>query len=355
MFRLKALPYLSFLTIPLTLLVCFTSRGWWTYLPLGYAFGFIPLLELFLKKDSTNPEKEEEQRRQSDPIYDWILYLAVPIQYTFLLFFLFSVSQPDLMPFETTGRVLGMGVLCGILGINVAHELGHRHSALEQIMAKALLLTSLYMHFFIEHNRGHHKNVSTDQDPASARYGEILYAFWIRSIIGSYISAWRIETARLKKKNQAFFSLHNEMLWYFLMQGGLVLLIGLEFGFTVAAYFVAAATFGILLLETVNYIEHYGLSRKKLKEGMERVKPGHSWNSDHVVGRRMLFELSRHSDHHFIASRKYQLLRHHPNSPQMPTGYPGMMLLAMVPPLWFAIMHQHPALKGIEKREVGNA
>jgi len=355
----KPLVYLSFLTVPLTVAICFTARGWWTYLPLIYVFGYIPLLELFLREDTRNLENGEEKLRQTDPFYDWILYLALPIQYGFLVFFLFSVGQSDLLTYEIAGRITGMGILCGILGINVAHELGHRHKGYEQNMAKALLLTSLYMHFFVEHNRGHHKNVSTDQDPASARLGESLYTFWFRSILGSYESAWRIEASQLRKKNQAFFSIHNEMLLFLFIQIAFVWVIYAGFGWPVTLYFLAAATMGFLLLETINYIEHYGLRRRTLEKGqVERVMPTHSWNSNHVVGRVMLFELSRHSDHHYMASRKYQILRHHENSPQMPTGYPGMMLLALFPPLWFAVMHRHPLLSGHKTEgslETGNA
>jgi alkane 1-monooxygenase len=135
------------------------------------------------------------------------------------------------------------------------------------------------------------------------------------------------------------------MLQFHLMQVLFVITIFFLFGWLTAVLFVTAAIQGILLLETVNYIEHYGLQRRQLAEGKwERALPEHSWNSNHVIGRVMLFELSRHSDHHYLASRKYQVLRHHDNSPQMPTGYPGMMLLALVPPLWFKVMHNRPPL-----------
>ena len=121
----------------------------------------------------------------------------------------------------------------------------------------------------------------------------------------------------------------------------LVSIIYFLFGWMITIYFLSAALIGILLLETVNYIEHYGLSRNKLNENKyERAMPQHSWNSNHIIGRLMLFELSRHSDHHYLASRKYQILRHHENVPQMPTGYPGMMILSLFPPLWFYIMHK---------------
>jgi alkane 1-monooxygenase len=201
-----------------------------------------------------------------------------------------------------------------------------------------LLLTSLYMHFYIEHNRGHHKNVSTELDPSSARKGEMLYTFWIRTVIFSYLSAWHLENQRLIDKNKSRFSLQNEMLIFQIIQLVFLAAIGAHFGFIVLLYFICAAIGGFLLLETVNYIEHYGLVRNKKNNGFERVLPIHSWNSNHPVGRMVLFELSRHSDHHFIASRKYQILRHLDESPQMPTGYPGMMLLALLPPLWFKIM-----------------
>jgi alkane 1-monooxygenase len=234
-----------------------------------------------------------------------------------------------------------MGLLCGVFGINVGHELGHRVNVFEQTLAKALLLTSLYMHFFTEHNKGHHKRVATPEDPSSARYGEMIYLFYFRTIIFSYLSAWHIANEELRKKGKHAFSIYNEMIQFHLIQALLLGLIYWNFGGLITLYFLAAAVIGILLLETVNYIEHYGLQRKATGEGKyERAMPEHSWNSDHVIGRLMLFELSRHSDHHYMASRKYQVLRHHDHSPQMPTGYPGMMLLSLVPPLWFSVMNQ---------------
>ncbi|MEQ8360599.1 MAG: alkane 1-monooxygenase [Cytophagales bacterium] len=338
--RAKALKYLSVFSIPVAVYISLTSNGWWTFITLIEAFLLIPFLELFINADDSNLSEVEEEMRSNDPIFDWMLYLVVPVQYAFLIFFLFSI-QESLLWWETAGRISAFGILCGVLGINVAHELGHRSSKFERFLSKSLLLTSLYMHFYIEHNRGHHKNVSTIEDPASSRINESLYRFWIRSIVYSYISAWKLEFERMKRKGLSKFSLQNEMLQFQFIQLFLIGLIALIFSLEVMLYFIAAATIGFLLLETVNYIEHYGLSRNKVNDKLyERVKPIHSWNSNHVIGRLMLFELSRHSDHHFKASKKYQLLRHHENSPQMPTGYPGMMLLSVFPPLWFKVMNK---------------
>ncbi len=283
----------------------------------------------------------EEELAKNDPTYDILLYGIVILQYVMLVKFLFSMTDPGLSLIDTAGRIWVMGLLCGVFGINVGHELGHRVNIFEQTLAKALLLTSLYMHFFTEHNKGHHKRVATPEDPSSARYGEMIYTFYFRTIIFSYLSAWHIANEELRKKGKSVFSLNNEMILFHLIQALLLVIIYWKFGGLITLYFTAAACIGILLLETVNYIEHYGLQRKSTGEGKyERAMPEHSWNSDHVIGRLMLFELSRHSDHHYMASRKYQVLRHHDHSPQMPTGYPGMMLLSLVPPLWFRVMNQ---------------
>jgi len=344
MHRLK---YFSILSIPITVYIAFTSEGILTFLPIIYVFGFVPLVELLIKPNSENLSEAEESFRKNDPFYDAMLYATVPIQYSFLVFFLFSIRDfQALATSDLVGRIMAMGLMCGAFGINVAHELGHRKKKYEQFLAKSLLLSSLYMHFFIEHNRGHHKNIATREDPASARFNEPVYIFWLRSVWGSYWSAWKLEVIRLKHKNLFPFTPKNEMLIYQILQIGLVVGIALFFSSMVALYFVFAAVMGFLLLETVNYIEHYGLNRNKKENGKyERVMPHHSWNSDHIVGRVLLFELSRHSDHHFIATRKYQVLRHHEDSPQMPTGYPGMMVLSLFPPLWFWVMHRQSTLK----------
>jgi alkane 1-monooxygenase len=312
-----------------------------------YAFGLIPLVELFLEGTKYNLSKDEEKIMAKDKIFDYLIYLSVPLHYGLLVMFLFSF-QRDLTWWEIVGNISILGMSCGVYGINVAHELGHRTTKHEQFMAKALLLTSQYMHFFIEHNRGHHNRVSTDEDPASSRLNEPLYIFWMRSVVMSYVSAWKLERFRLSKMGRSILSFRNEMIWYTIIQVAFIGVIAWYFGWTVMVYYLIGAIIGFLLLETVNYIEHYGLRRKRGDHGYHKVLPVHSWNSNHPLGRLILFELSRHSDHHFRANRKYQILRYHEDSPQMPTGYPGMMVLSLFPPLWFKVMN--PRVKGLQER-----
>jgi len=344
----KAFKYLLPLVIYIGAWFSFRATGILVWMPLIYGFAFIPLLELFLKANDKNFDEAEEAIAKQDRLYDYFLYLIFPLQYFVLFSFLQAMQNPETTIVNRAGHIMVMGLLCGTFGINVAHELGHRVNKAEQFLAKGLLLTSLYMHFFIEHNKGHHKNVATPKDPSSARLGEPLYAFWFRSVAGVYSGAWHIASDEMKKKGLPALHWKNEMLQFQLIQIAFCMLIGIVFSFSTLLYFLLAATMGFLLLETVNYIEHYGLSRKLMGEGKyERALPHHSWNSNHVIGRLMLFELSRHSDHHYLASRKYQVLRHHDDAPQLPTGYPGSMILATLPPLWFWVMNKR--VKAIEK------
>ncbi len=337
----KYIKYLSPLLLYSMAAVSFTHVGIWCWIIPIYSFAFIPLLELFLKVDTKNMNAAEEELAKADKMYDYLLYLVVFLQIPTLFFFLHSINQAELSIVDIIGRILSMGILCGVFGINVAHELGHRNNKFEQTLAKISLLTSLYTHFFIEHNKGHHKNVATPNDPSSARYNEWVYLFYFRTIAFTYISAWHIANEEVKKKGKAVFSIYNEMVQLQFMQLALIALIYFVFGGYIALCFLGAALTGILLLETVNYIEHYGLQRKETEQGkFERAKPEHSWNSNHPVGRMILFELSRHSDHHYLASRKYQILQHHDNAPQLPTGYPGSMLLALIPPIWCSVMNK---------------
>lgn len=348
--NIRAFKYLSPFVIYLGAFRAFTTTGWQVWLPLLYVWVIVPLIELFLKPDNSNLDKAEEELVKKDRFYDFLLYLAVPLQYATLFLFLYSMKHDTLTIYDIAGRIYVMGLCCGIFGINVAHELGHRVNVFEQSLAKMLLLTAQYMHFFVEHNKGHHKRVATVDDPSTGRFGEWIYIFYFRTIITGYLSAWKIANKEMQKGNRFVSSLRNEMVQFTILQISLVALIFFSFGWLVTVYYLAAAAIGILQLETVNYIEHYGLQRKLLVDGKyERVLPAHSWNSNHVLGRIMLFELSRHSDHHYLASRKYQILRHHDDSPQMPTGYPGMMVLSLIPPLWFYVMNRR--IKGLEMRK----
>lgn len=336
---LKALKYLTVLSLPLTVAVSFCRTDAWVFLPLLYAFGLVPLVELLVKPSAANLQDAEKELAKENPVYDVLVRLMVPLQWAFLLWFVKVIQDPSLSGMALAGRITAMGMLCGVVGINVAHELGHRQLSLDRFLAKTLLLSTLYTHFYIEHNRGHHRHVATPDDPASARQGETLYAFWFRALPGAWWNAWKLENERMKKEGRTTWSMQNEMLRLQIIQAVLIAVIAVFAGGNAAVYFVLASLMGGLLLETVNYIEHYGLLRKRNERGRyERVMPIHSWNSNHVFGRVLLFELTRHSDHHYKASKPYQLLDHMDEAPQLPTGYPGMMLLALVPPLFFSVM-----------------
>ena len=338
---MRALKYISPFTVYASAWWSLSTTGPVVWIPVVYAWIIIPVAELIIKPDPGNMDAAEEELARTNRVYDVLLYVIVLLQYAALFRFLYGISHDQLAWYDTVGRIWVMGLLCGVFGINVGHELGHRVNVFEQTLAKMLLLTSLYMHFFIEHNKGHHKRVATPEDPSSAKKGESVYAFYVRTILFSYLSAWEIANKEVRKKNRSVFSFHNEMIRFTLIQLVFVALIIIGFGWLTTFYYFIAALIGITLLETVNYIEHYGLQRRSAGDGKyERAMPEHSWNSNHVVGRLMLFELSRHSDHHYLASRKYQVLRHHDESPQMPTGYPGMMILSLVPPVWFRIMNR---------------
>lgn len=337
---MRYIKYLAGLSVPFFVALAMLLPDAWSFVGLAYAFGFIPLMEVILPPQTRNMDEAEEEVAKTDRIYDWMLYAIVPIQWTLVVLYLIGGASGEWSALEWVGKTLSLGVASAALGINVAHELGHRVKGFERAMAKSLLASTMYMHFIIEHNLGHHRHVSTDEDPASAPYGMNLYAFIPRSIIGGYLSAWRLEANRLRQKGKGFWTASNEMIRFTLIQAAILVALALLFGPMVLLGFLGASLIGIGLLETVNYVEHYGLRRDQKDSGRyERVMPHHSWNSSHPLGRLMLYELTRHSDHHHLANRPYQILRHVGDAPQMPAGYPAMVLLATVPPLWFAVMN----------------
>jgi alkane 1-monooxygenase len=334
--RFHGLLYLLVFTLALASYRAFYAEGWLTVMPILYAYGLIPILEALIPEERFKLSESEQNSAQKDPFFDWIVYLIVPVQFALLGLFLYRITQFDHTWIEYAGMTLSMGLCCGVLGINVAHELGHRVNKGEQFLGQSLLLTSLYMHFFIEHNEGHHKRVATDDDPATARLNESVYAFWFRCIAGSWFSAWDIEQKRLARKKASTWSLQNRMIRFVIVQLAFIGLITLVFGPLGGLFFIAAALVGILHLECVNYIEHYGLMRNKVSDRRyENTMPWHSWNSNKVIGRYVLFELTRHSDHHYKVHKKYQTLESLEEGKQLPMGYPAAILLSLIPPLWY--------------------
>jgi len=338
---MRAFRYAFVYVIPALAVLGLSLGGGWLWATPLLIFGLIPLAELLIGGDEVNPTDAEVADRTSDWRYKAVIYAALPVQVGVVALLIVQVAAGAYVGVELLGAVVTAGLCCGGLGINIGHELGHRPDVREQLMAKLLLGTTLYAHFFIEHNRGHHSRVATPDDPATSRRGEWLYTFWVRSVLGGLRSAWDLEATRLRRRDQRVIGWQNEMVRLMGAQILAVVAVGLAFGPLAAAAWMGAGLIGALLLETVNYLEHYGLARERDARGRyERVRPEHSWNSNATLGRLLLFELTRHSDHHAHPKRPYPVLRHFEEAPELPTGYPGMILLALVPPLFFAVMHR---------------
>jgi alkane 1-monooxygenase len=310
--------------------------GWWSSLLI--IFGVFPLIDTVLWRDRRNVPTDDEARVGSARYYRVLTYLYIPLQYASLVYACVLWARGDLGWFESLGLAVTVGIVAGI-AINTAHELGHKRPALERWLSKVALAQSAYGHFHLEHNRGHHQKVSTPDDPASSRLGESFWEFLPRTVWGSLRSAVQLEKEREARLGQRWWSPRNELLNAWVMSvvlfGGLLAV----FGWSIAPWLVVQAVVGFCLLEVVNYIEHYGLLRQQRPDGKyERCRPEHSWNASNVVSNLLLYQLQRHSDHHAFPTRRYQVLRHFDDVPQLPTGYAGMIVLATVPPVWRRVM-----------------
>ena len=336
---IKDLKYLMSYSIALTAFIGILNGGPLVYLTVVYTFVFIPILESYTKEGKNTYTDDEKKNRNLDPFFDFLLYLNIPI-----VFGIFFISLNTLLYantyFEIVGIILSSSIVMATNGINVGHELGHRKSLFSRTCSKLLYLPCQYMHFFIEHNYGHHINVATPNDPATAKYKQNLYSFWISSVTKTYLSAWKIQLKLLRVSKLSFFSFKNDMIFYTVFQTLFLIFIYFNYGLIITLYSLIMSIVSFLFLETINYVEHYGLLRKIKPNGRyERVKPHHSWNSNHTIGRIVLYELTRHSDHHFKSSKKYQVLESIQDSPQLPYGYPTSILISFFPPLWFWIMN----------------
>ena len=294
----------------------------------------IPLLDRIFGEDTSNPPDWAVEPLAKDHFYRWCTYLFLPVQLAGLIFACHVVTTQNLSWFAYLGFALTIGTVAGV-GINTAHELGHKKPKLERWLARVALAQTGYGHFYVEHNRGHHTRVATPEDPASSRLGESFWAFLPRSVWGGVRSAWELEAKRLRYQGSRVWSIHNDVLNSWAVS---VLLFGAllaVFGLRVLPLLIIQAVFGFSLLEVVNYLEHYGLLRQKNAEGRyERCQPRHSWNSNHVASNLVLYQLERHSDHHAHPTRRFQTLRHFEEAPQLPSGYGGMLGLAYFPPIW---------------------
>ena len=336
--------------------LAFLAYGLWAATGVGAFFWIgpvvilviVPAIDLMTGLDRSNPPDDVIEALENDKYYRWVTYLFLPIQYVGFVgaFWLIVNGDPlgfqgDLSTLDKIGLAISIGCIGGI-GINTAHELGHKKEANERWLSKIALAQSFYGHFYIEHNRGHHVRVATPEDPASSRFGENFYQFWPRTVGGSVKSAWNIEKKRYARKGKHPFQIGNDVLNAWLMSavlwGAMIAWLGVD----IVPYLLIQAVVGFSLLEVVNYMEHYGMLRQKVgepgKQRYERVDPSHSWNSNNIATNVLLYHLQRHSDHHANPTRRYQSLRDYEESPVLPTGYAGMIVLASVPFVWRRVM-----------------
>ena len=315
---------------------------WFVWLPLFMIFVVLPIADHLVGTDPANPTDEQVKKLSSQRWYAWLTILVVPTQLVTLVFgaWVFVENRDQFSLLSQVGWILSCGIVSATLAINVGHELIHRRSRLENWGGGLLYASVCYPGFKVEHVRGHHVTVSTPEDASSARFGQSLYQFLPHAYKHNFLNAWKLEALRLRKKGLPALHWRNELIWWHLVSLGLVAGFGLGFGWAGLAFYLGVCWMSFTTLEIINYVEHYGLHRRLLSNGKyERTTPAHSWNSNQLLTNMGLFHLQRHSDHHAFPDRRYQVLRHYDQAPQLPTGYAGMYLLALVPPLWFKVMN----------------
>lgn len=345
MSRLKALGFLFVFLVPATMPTAAwlgAQTGWINlaaWYPLFFLFVMLPLTDYILGHDPVNIAQTDERKISQQVWFKALTLLALPVQCAVLLWSAFWFANHELSPIGVVGWLFSQGIVGGILAINTAHELIHKDERLEKAFGGILLTTVGYYGFKIEHLRGHHVHVSTPEDASSARFGQSVWAFMPEALYRNTKNAWKLEAERLQKLGIPVLHWRNEMLGWTLLWLAFCAAFYLMLGWIGLGFFIAQGFFAACSLEIINYIEHYGLERKKLADGRyERTTHLHSWNSDYALSNLLLFQLQRHSDHHAFPKRRYAILRHHEDSPQLPGGYAAMFVLALCPPLWHRVM-----------------
>ncbi len=327
-----------------------TGNEAWLLLPLFIGYVIAPFLDWLLGEDENNPPEEVVIQLDRDRYYRFLTYAVVPLHFVALIGAAWWAGTQDLSWWAFIALAIVAGITSG-LGINTGHELGHKKSKLERNLAKIVLAVPVYGHFWIEHSRGHHRDVSTPEDPASARMGENIYKFALREVPGAFNRAWAIEKDRLERRGRSAWNSDNQILQSMVLSLALQLGLVIAFGWLMIPFLVLHNIFAWWQLTSANYVEHYGLLRLKEPSGKyERCQPWHSWNSNHIYSNLVLFHLERHSDHHAHPLRRYQSLRNFDDLPTLPSGYFGSYLLAYVPWIWYRVMDKRllalPHIKG---------
>ncbi len=338
---MSALPFTQVFLLPASIVAGYFIRGWGFYLAPIIAFGWTAVIDALVGLDTRNPDVEDEEELSNQVSFRLITWLCVPVELALVAWGAYIFTSPHLALSGTArfGIILSVGISTGAMGITVGHELIHQRNKLERSLGLVLLWLVAYMHFRIEHIQGHHSKVATPEDPASAPLGMNFYRFWPHTVWGSWRSAWRIERRRMVRMKRGTWSYKNRMLWYIALTLGLAGVLAGIFGPWALLYYFAQALVAISLLESVNYLEHYGLRRRQLEDGRwEPVNLTHAWNNASRLTNQFLINLQRHPDHHWQPQRRYQILRHFEESPQLPAGYALMVPLTLVPPLWRRVM-----------------
>lgn len=340
------LRFLVLLLVPISVLLSVWLN------PAGAAWKSVAIYLLVAAVDALWPGAQRSPRTAyTSRYFIWILRLYVPLQLVVQVSAAW-VAWHSNWP-TVVSLALSVGILSGALGITIAHELGHSPRRFDRILAWVLMTSVFYAHFMVEHYRGHHPRAATFDDPATARKGESLWRFLVRSLRYSLVHAWQLEDRRLHQLKRGW--VRSPLVWAFAIEAAFLWVLTLSTALPLLVFCVLQSIVAVVLLEAVNYIEHYGLlrrgkdSRRIRQSDNERTDwrlgrrepfgPMHAWNADHIFTNSLLINLQRHSDHHMNSWKPYADLVHLSASPQLPTGYAGCILLAMVPPLWFAVMN----------------
>ncbi|MBA35883.1 MAG: alkane 1-monooxygenase [Oleispira sp.] len=345
--KIKKYAYLL-VTLPSLILIAsvwlgnqYGYKDLFAFTTLFFVFLIIPILDHIIGQDPVNPDEKTQVPELSKEVFYRILtLLCLPMEIATIFYGGHILMTAEMSWIGQLGWILSVGTVGAIVAINVGHELIHKDPLIEQWAGGLLFACVTYGGFKVEHVRGHHVHVSTPEDASSSRYGQSLYRFLPHAYLHNFLNAWKLEATKLKRKNKSVFSLSNELIWWYGISFIFAAICGALWGWAGVGYFFAQSFIAFSLLEVINYVEHYGLHRRKLENGRyERTNVEHSWNSNYLLTNLFLFQLQRHSDHHAYPKRRYQVLRHHEVSPQLPSGYATMILIALVPPLWFKVMN----------------